>query len=102
MIDYDYIVFQWDKQKDVSNLLKHGLSFAVAHRAFFDKNAVTQLHQVVDGEQRWKTLGMIENTIIVFIGHLVFEDDQDREVIRIIAARKADRREIEEYYHGNH
>jgi uncharacterized DUF497 family protein len=100
MIEYEYIVFRWHEKKDAINILKHGISFEVAHQAFFDEQSTTEKHQIVDGEQRWRTIGKIENKIIVFVGHLVFEDDLQREVIRIITARKATKQEEREYY-GN-
>lgn len=98
MLEYEYIVFQWDENKSIKNKQKHGLSFKVAHRAFFDEHRVTLFHRIENGEERWKTLAMLDGEVILFIGHTLQEDSLDREVITIITARKADPKEREEYY----
>lgn len=99
-IDYGHTTFEWDDAKNTSNKLKHKVSFEAALTVFFDQNHLTQTDFVKDGEQRWRTVGMAENTLILFIGHLVYDDD-GTEVIRIITARKATAHERKEYY-GNH
>lgn len=98
LLEYEYVVFQWDERKNLSNKKKHGLSFNIAHRAFFDEHRVTEFHRVENGEERWKTLGLLGGEVVVFIGHLVHEDHLGREVIRIVTARKADATERGEYY----
>ncbi len=98
MLDYEFIIFQWDSNKNESNIQKHGISFELAHYAFFDPHVQTNLHQVVDGEERWKTLGKIEGEIVVFIGHLLYDNEDEKEVIRMITARKATKQEVREYY----
>ena len=88
-LDFDYIRFEWDISKNTSNQTKHGLSFELAIYAFFDEQGFSERHQIVDGEQRWRTLGMIDGCVVVFVGHLIHYDDKDTEVVRIITARKA-------------
>ncbi|VXB20143.1 conserved hypothetical protein [Enhydrobacter sp. 8BJ] len=97
-LDFDYIRFEWDISKNTSNQTKHGLSFELAIYAFFDEQGVSERHQIVDGEQRWRTLGMIDGCVVVFVGHLTHYDDKDTEVVRIITARKATKQEEREYY----
>ncbi len=66
-------------------------------QAFFDDNCITKTDFVKDGEQRWKTLGMVNGVLLLFVGHLLY-DDEDKEVVRIITARKATSHERKEYY----
>ncbi len=74
------------------------LSFETAHYVFFDQHCLTEFHRVENGEERWKTLGLLGEEVVIFIGHLVSEDSAGREIIRLITARKADATEREEYY----
>ena len=97
-LDFDYIRFEWDISKNTSNQTKHGLSFELAIYAFFDEQGFSERHQIVDGEQRWRTLGMIDGCVVVFVGHLIHYDDKDTEVVRIITARTATKQEEREYY----
>lgn len=99
-VTYGYLIFEWDDIKNESNKIKHKISFDSALTAFFDTNHMTKTDFIKDGEQRWKTIGMTQNTIILFIGHLIYDED-GTEVIRIITARKATAHERKEYY-GNH
>ena len=97
-LDFDYIRFEWDISKNTSNQTKHGLSFELAIYAFFDEQGFSERHQIVDGEQRWRTLGMIDGCVVVFVGHLTHYADKDTEVVRIITAHKAKKQEEREYY----
>lgn len=100
-IEYDGVVFEWDDNKSASNKIKHGLSFETAHLAFFDDNALTKFHKMVDGEERYKTLAKIEGQILVlFIGHLYNYDENGNEYIRLITARVAEKNEEKEYYNA--
>lgn len=96
--EYDYFVFEWDENKNISNLHKHGIAFEDVIPIFFENTTLTKQHKVVDGEMRWKTLGKINNAIILFVGHLSYDEDEDRELIRIITARQATKAEEKEYY----
>ena len=98
--NHSHTIFEWDDNKNASNKIKHKLSFDVALTIFSDQNHLTKKDFIKDGEQRWKTIGIAENTLILFIGHLVY-DDEGTEVIRIITARKATAHERKEYY-GNY
>jgi len=55
--------FERDASKAAANLRKHGVSFEVAVRAFADPFALTGLERVEHGEQRWRTLGMVDATL---------------------------------------
>ena len=44
-------------------------------------------------EQRWQALGMVCGYLVLLVAHTVGEDDDSIEIIRIILARAADRKE---------
>ena len=101
IIKKDYISFEWNDAKNESNKLKHGVSFETALTIFFDEKHLVQKDFVQSGEQRWKALGRVENSmLILFVGH-IYTADTGEEVIRIITARRATTHEEKEYY-GNH
>jgi uncharacterized protein len=90
--------FEWDENKNDSNLEKHGLSFETASLVFDDPNALSIPDRIENGEGRWQTIGMIENIVIVMVAHTIkLESDSQEEIIRIISARKATRAERQEY-----
>ena len=89
-------VFEWDEAKADSNLRKHGISFDDAIEVFHDPYAVFEQDRVVDGELRWQTIGTIRRVVLLYVVYTMEERDQ-MEVIRIISARLADRRERRRY-----
>ena len=77
--------FDFDPEKAVSNLKKHGVSFREAMTVFDDPLAATfpdELHSEEEG--RSITIGLSSRQRLLFISHC---DAQDR--IRIIGARLA-------------
>jgi hypothetical protein len=90
------ILFDWDEAKAESNRRKHGVSFDLAAEVFDDPCAVAEQDRVEDGEPRWQTIGMVEGVVVLLVGHTVQEEESD-EIIRIITARKATRKERERY-----
>jgi len=86
---------EWNLQKAAENLRKHGVDFTDAVIALEDDNGLT-IEDKEHDEQRFKTLGMGPNLNILYVIHAEREND----CIRIISARKADRSEIKQYYHG--
>jgi uncharacterized DUF497 family protein len=88
----DYI---WDPRKGAENLRKHGVDFADAVIALEDENALT-IEDRDHGERRFKTLGMSPTTKVLYVVHC--ERTENR--IRIISARKADRKETAQYFIG--
>jgi hypothetical protein len=92
--------FAWDPVKAAANLRKHGVSFEIAIRAFADPFALTEQDRIEDGEARWQTLGMVEGRVLLLVAHTFRDEDEDGEaieVVRIISARAADRRERRRY-----
>ena len=94
------IRFEWDPIKAAGNLRKHGVSFETAMRAFADPFALTDQDRIEGGEQRWQTLGMVEGRVLLLVAHTIRDEDEDGrpiEIIRIISARAADRKERRRY-----
>ena len=90
------IRFEWDAAKAATNERKHGVSFELAVRAFADPLAISHQDRIEGGEQRWQTLGMADGVLLLLVAHTV-RNEQDSEVIRIISAREAMRKEKRDY-----
>lgn len=89
--------FEWDPRKARSNLAKHGVSFEEASSAFYDEDAlIIPDPDHSDEEDRFILLGLSSGVRVVVVVHCYRESD---EVIRLISARKATRRESG-YYEG--
>jgi uncharacterized DUF497 family protein len=73
---------EWDPDKAQSNLVKHHVSFET-----FDGREDY-------GEDRWKTVGLVEPALLAVVYTVRCEDD---EIIRLISARKADSYEQAQY-----
>jgi len=96
----DKINFDWDPEKARSNLAKHGVPFDVAVKAFEDDYSVSVPDRIVDGEARWRTVGRVGFTTILFVVHTWVDDDGEI-YVRVISARKASRHEILGYETGD-
>ena len=85
--------FEWDPQKAKTNISKHGISFEEAQSAFFDAESLTipDPDHSTD-EDRFILIGKSIRQKELVIVH-TFRDDK----IRIISARKANRRERQMY-----
>jgi uncharacterized DUF497 family protein len=94
--------FVWDENKSGTNLSKHGISFATAAKVFDDPRALSFLERLVEGEQRWKSIGWAEGVpVMLSVAHTTSEDGIE-EIIRIISARKATPRERRQYEEGDY
>jgi len=92
--------FEWDPVKAAANLRKHAISFDIAMRAFADPFALSEQTGIESGELRWQTLAVVEECLLLLIAHTTreeIEDGQLVEVIRVISARAADRKERQRY-----
>lgn len=88
--------FAWDPAKAASNVQKHGITFEDASRVFLDPHHVSEIESFVEGEERWQTVGTT-NGIVVVLVILTTSELDDIELIRIISARRADRKERRNY-----
>jgi uncharacterized protein len=90
------IRFEWDEDKSETNRKKHGISFKEAESSFYDVNAKL-IHdpEHSEDEDRFILMGMSINVRVLTVCHCYRENE---EVIRIISARKATKRETEQYW----
>jgi hypothetical protein len=92
--------FEWDEAKNLTNQRKHKISFELASRVFHDPLFVSIRDRMQDGEQRWQTFGEVEGSLVLMVVHTIWEEDANGgfvEVIRVISARQASRKERETY-----
>jgi len=85
--------FTWDPAKAGANLRKHGVSFIEASTAFADSLSVTipdPDHSA--GEERFVLMGLSDRGRLLVVAHAERGD-----LIRIISARLATRRERKTY-----
>lgn len=88
--------FEWDGKKSRANEKKHGVSFEEAQTVFLDENAVRFYDpDHSQDEDRFILLGMSSRLRVLVVCHCLRESDS---VIRIISARKADKREEKGYW----
>jgi len=86
----DVLLFEWDENKNAANKRKHGISFETAAKVFNDANWVLIEDRVDEGGgQRWHAIAMV----VVHVYRKELEQDNAKEVVRIISAREADQRE---------
>ena len=86
--------FAWGENKRQINIARHGIDFVDVVK-IFDAYTVTIEDERFDyGESRYATLGMTANFTVLFVVHTYENDD----VIRIISARKATKREQQRYF----
>ncbi len=88
------MTYQWDGDKAAANLRKHGIDFADAVSVFADDLAITIPDERFE-EDRFITMGMDAFGRVLVVVYTWRGDE-----IRVISARKATRREREEYEEG--
>ncbi|CAI8873034.1 MULTISPECIES: BrnT family toxin [Kosakonia] len=91
--------FEWDATKATSNLRKHGIRFEDAVFVFDDPQHLSIQDRFENGEYRWQTIGLVHGVIVILVAHTI-RFESGHEVVRIISARKADRKERSRYEHG--
>lgn len=93
--------FEWDEQKNKSNLKKHGIDFETAARVFQDDERIEYYDaQHSLDEDRYITIGQIG--AVTLIVTVVYTERED--AIRLISARKAtdsERRRYCDYTQGH-
>lgn len=89
--------FVWDPIKAKTNNKKHKVSFEEAASVFLDQEAI-RIHdpEHSSSEDRWILLGLSIHIRVIVVVHL----EKDEDVIRIISARRANKKELNEYIRG--
>ncbi|HHH72250.1 MAG TPA: hypothetical protein ENL04_00285 [Sulfuricurvum sp.] len=89
--------FEWDEKKNETNIQKHHVSFEEAQTVFDDPLHISKLdHRFSYFEERWITIGSTDNGKTVVVANIFF-DESGEEIIRIISARKASKKEKDFY-----
>ena len=88
--------FEWDETKARSNARKRGVHFEDAMLVFANPYALVEQDWLQGGELRWQTLGLAGSIVLLLVAHAV-RNEQGDEIIRIISARKAIRKERKRY-----
>ena len=87
-----FMEFEWDEGKSDDCFVQRGFDFNFAIRAFLDPNRIVRIDRRWDyGEDRYRLLGSIEGRLFAVIYTM------RGSVIRIISARKANRKEVRGY-----
>jgi len=85
--------FEWDENKNLENINKHGISFEEA-TTIFERPMWTRIDDRHDyGEPREVSIGDIGNLVIVVVAHT-----ERNNKTRIISVRKAISKERRRYY----
>lgn len=84
----------FDPNKANSNITKHGISFEEAQTALLDENALVREDNNHE-EQRFVLLGMSSYLRLLVVVYAIW--DEENEVIRLISARPANKKEERQY-----
>ena len=84
--------FEWDSVKNQRNIAKHGIDFADAVRIFEHPTLTVVDNRRNYGEKRIVAMGTVED-VILYVVYTVRDS-----VLRIISARRANRRERKKYF----
>jgi uncharacterized DUF497 family protein len=68
------------------------VSFQTPARAFADPYALLEQDRIENGEERWQTIGVVEDILMLMVAHALREQNET-EVTRKIPTRHANRRE---------
>jgi len=89
--------FEWDENKERTNILKHGVTFEQASYVFADPFVLSRFDdEHSDDEDRYVLLGKSLNETILVVVH-TFRNKNGKEFVRIISARKATKNEKKVY-----
>ncbi|HCX90313.1 MAG TPA: hypothetical protein DHT43_07310 [Deltaproteobacteria bacterium] len=94
--------FDWDPNKAKANRKKHGIFFEQASTIFLDPRMIAVFDtEHSEHEDRWATIGVDSNGILLVVVHTFQQLNADSYRIRIISARKATRKESKQYREEN-
>jgi uncharacterized DUF497 family protein len=84
--------FEWDENKRLANIQKHGIDFIDAAKVFEGDTLTVEDERFGYGEQRFITLGLLKGRVITVV------HTERGDVTRIISARKATKYEEITYF----
>lgn len=83
--------FEWDENKNIANIAKHGYDFRRAAKILKGDDFVYEYHSSYMDEKRIVAIGLYESQHVAII--YTFRNDQTR----IISVRRARKKEVENY-----
>lgn len=87
-----------DDKKNKTNINNHGIAFSEAAQIFEDPLHISILDKRFDYyEERWVSIGISRNGTAIVVGHLYQVTETGEEITKIITAKKATKREREQY-----
>ncbi|CAK16655.1 BrnT family toxin [Pseudomonas entomophila] len=86
------MAFDWDEEKNLLNIRKHGIDFNDVPEMFRHPMLALRDERFDYAEARWISMGWINAWVSV-----VAYTERQGDVIRIISARRATRREVTRY-----
>jgi uncharacterized DUF497 family protein len=84
--------FEWDEDKRLANIHKHGIDFADVAAVFDGDTVIIEDNRFDYGEQRFVTLGLLKGRVVVIV------HTERGGVTRTISVRKATRYEEISYF----
>ena len=95
------MLFTWDDEKEKANIHKHDVDFSIAARIFLDKDVWLEYNSTDEysGEELWDAIGVFDAGIL-FVVYVERISVYGTDVIRIISAREATRKEKKRYVDG--
>jgi uncharacterized DUF497 family protein len=84
--------FTWHESKRLTNLKKHGMDFANAHKLFAGPMLIGEDTRENYGEQRMLGVGLLDSKIVLAV-HIETNDE-----IRMVSMREATKNEADQYY----
>ena len=90
------LLFSWDDKKAIENLKKHNVSFVVASSVFLDSQALIDFNMEDNKEDRFNIIGTAISGVlfVVFVERVNFKKQN---IIRLISARRATKKEVKRY-----
>ena len=97
------MLFTWDDEKEKINIRKHKIDFKTAASIFVDSYLYVEFNSVDEytGEERFDAIGMVAGNraiFVVYVERIAIDGD---DIIRIISARHAERKERMLYVNGD-
>ena len=90
--------FEWDTEKEKINIKKRGIIFEQASYVFADPYALSRYDdEHSEDEDRWILMGKSLSESVLVVVH-TFRNNDGAEIVRIISARKAIKKEKQAYH----
>ncbi len=92
LIPIDMTTFEWDEDKRLSNIRKHGIDFLDVEIIFEQDTVIFEDNRFNYHEQRWCALGLLIERVVVVVY------TENKNTLRIISIRKANKNEQRIYF----